>query len=93
MSVHVEELKVGAVVANVAEDDALNEIANIASKANAIASLVVGHLKILVEGGFDINLANAMASALHAHLLGLGPVWSFDDDDVDLWPDGEDEDK
>lgn len=42
-----------------------------AEYANKIASLVVGHLNILLEGGFNVELANAMAAALHARLLGL----------------------
>lgn len=60
----------------------LASIANIAEFANAIASLVVGHRKILVEGNFDVNLADSMAASLHASLLGLVPAWESDDGEV-----------
>lgn len=71
----------------------LDYIANIAETANAVASLVVGHRKILVEGGFDPNLADSMCSTLHAKLLGLGPVWSLFDqeDEDDSWVDDDDD--
>lgn len=71
----------------------LDYIANIAETANAVASLVVGHRKILVEGGFDPNLADQMCATLHSKLLGLGPVWSFQDDEDDdgSWVDDEDD--
>lgn len=72
------------------EKSPLDEIANIASVANAIASLVVGHRKILVDGGFNVDLSDSMCAELHAHLLGLGPVWAFDDNDLE-WPDVEEE--
>lgn len=67
-------------------DDELNErleaIANIASVANAVASLVVGHRRILVEGGFDINLADAMCANLHGSLLGLENIWEPEEETV-----------
>lgn len=88
---------VGGVVDDklIESEEPLDAIANIASTCNAIASLCVGHLKILVEGGFDVNLANSMTANLHAHLLGLHPMWEVDDDD-DSWMDdiisGDDDD-
>lgn len=39
--------------------------------ANDVAALVVGHRKILVEGGFDINMADIMSARLHGEVLGL----------------------
>lgn len=71
----------------------LDSIANIAEVANAVASLIVGHRKILVEGGFDPNMSDAMCQALHAKLLGLGPIWSFDDEDEldESWVDDDDD--
>lgn len=69
----------------------LDAIANIAEVANAVASLLVGHRRILVDGGFDVNLADGMCAALHAKLLGIGPVWEFDFDDDSSWVDQEDE--
>lgn len=68
----------------------LDAIANIASVANAVASLVVGHRKILVEGGFDPNLSDQMCAALHGQLLGLSPIWVLED--TDEWPDFEEDD-
>lgn len=56
----------------------LEVVAQMAEFANAVASMVVGHRLILVEGGFDINLADQMAAALHAQVLGL--VHQFDDE-------------
>lgn len=53
-------------------------VAKFADFANAVASLVVGHRKILVEGGFDVNLSDAMAAELHAQLLGLTPHWQIE---------------
>jgi hypothetical protein len=41
--------------------------------------MVVGHRRILVEGGFDINLADQMAAALHAQTLGLVQQWDEDE--------------
>jgi len=70
---------------------ALEAVQNIAEFANAVASLVVGHRKILVEGGFDPNMSDQMAAALHASLLGLSELWDFDS--MDTWPDIEDEDE
>ena len=58
----------------------LEAVADMAEFANAIASMVVGHRKILVEGGFDINLADQMASSLHAQTLGLVQRWDDDED-------------
>lgn len=49
----------------------LDIVAEMADFANAVASMVVGHRKILVEGGFDVNLSDQMAAALHAQMLGL----------------------
>lgn len=70
----------------------LDAIANIAEVANSVASLIVGHRRILVEGGFDPNMAEAMCQALHAKVLGLGPVWSFEDtDDDSSWIDDDDD--
>lgn len=68
----------------------LDVVADIAEFANGVASLVVGHRHILVEGGFDPNMADAMCQALHAKLLGLD-IW--DDVGVEAWPDFEDEDE
>lgn len=59
----------------------LEAIQDFAEYANAIASLVVGHRRILVEGGFDINLSDSMAAALHAQLLGLVHHWETEEDD------------
>lgn len=42
-----------------------------ADTVNRIAALVVGHRRILVDGGFDVNLADQMCASLHARLLGL----------------------
>lgn len=70
-------------------------VAEIADFANAIASLVVGHRRILVEGDFDINLADSMAASLHAKLLGLVHHWETEDDldyDVIAYPNYEDDD-
>jgi predicted regulator of Ras-like GTPase activity (Roadblock/LC7/MglB family) len=58
----------------------LESVANMAEFANAVASMVVGHRRILVEGGFDINLADQMASALHAQTLGLVQRWDEDEE-------------
>lgn len=60
----------------------LEQIHDLAEVANAVASLVVGHRKILVEGGFDINLADAMAANLHASLLGLVHVFDNEEDEI-----------
>lgn len=60
----------------------LEAVANMAEFANAVASMVVGHRRILVEGGFDINLADQMAAALHAQTLGLVQQWDDEDDDM-----------
>lgn len=49
----------------------LEAVAEMAEFANAVASMVVGHRRILVEGEFDVNLADQMAAALHAQMLGL----------------------
>lgn len=71
----------------------LEQIHDLAEVANAVASLVVGHRKILVEGGFDLNLADAMAANLHASLLGLVVVYGGEEDQVleFLLGDGDDE--
>lgn len=55
----------------------LDVVADIAEFANAVASLLVGHRRILVEGGFDPNMADSMSAGLHAKLLGLDilPDW------------------
>lgn len=58
----------------------LEAVANVAEFANAVASMVVGHRKILVDGGFDINLADQMAAALHAQTLGLVRQWDDDEE-------------
>jgi hypothetical protein len=60
----------------------LEAVANMAEFANAVASMVVGHRRILVEGGFDINLADQMAASLHAQTLGLVQHWDEDDEDI-----------
>lgn len=72
---------------------AMESLQNIAEFANGVASLVVGHRRILVDGNFDPNMADQMAGALHASLLGIAHLWRFDDDsDLDGWPeDSEDE--
>lgn len=57
----------------------LEAVAEMAEFANAVASMVVGHRRILVEGEFDVNLADQMAAALHAQMLGL--VHQFESDD------------
>ena len=58
----------------------LEAVANVAEFANAVASMVVGHRRILVEGGFDVNLADQMAAALHAQTLGLVQNWDDEDE-------------
>lgn len=71
-------------------------VADVADFANAVASLVVGHRKILVDGGFDINLSDSMAASLHAQLLGLVHHWELEEDpDFDLiaYPNEEDDDE
>lgn len=70
----------------------LEAIQDFAEYANSIASLVVGHRRILVEGGFDINLADSMAASLHAQLLGLVPTWELEDDLVEIITHFNDED-
>lgn len=62
----------------------LEVIAEMADFANAVASMVVGHRRILVEGGFDINLADSMAAALHAQTLGLVHHWDTDEDNFEI---------
>lgn len=59
----------------------LDVVADIAEFANAVASLLVGHRNILVEGGFNPILADNMCYGLHAKLLGLAPEWEPDDED------------
>lgn len=73
----------------------LEQIHDLAEVANAVASLVVGHRKILVEGGFDINLSDAMAANLHASLLGLVNVFDNQEDEIleFLMGDGSEEDE
>lgn len=61
----------------------LEAVAEMAEFANAVASMVVGHRRILVEGEFDINLADQMAAALHAQVLGLVHQWQAEED-VDI---------
>jgi len=75
------------------EKSPLEQVARIAEFANAVASMVVGHRKILVEGGFDVNLADQMAAALHAQVLGLSDRWELSDDLEELIDelDGEEE--
>lgn len=58
----------------------LEMVARMAEFANAVASMVVGHRKILVEGGFDVNLADQMAAALHSQVLGLSDQWDDDEE-------------
>lgn len=58
----------------------LESVAEMAEFANAVASMVVGHRRILVEGEFDVNLADQMAAALHAQVLGLAHQWQAEDD-------------
>lgn len=60
----------------------LEAVAEMAEFANAVASMVVGHRRILVEGDFDINLADQMAAALHAQVLGLVHQWNNEDEDI-----------
>lgn len=60
----------------------LEAVADMAEFANAVASMVVGHRRILVDGGFDINLADQMAAALHAQTLGLVQHMEYDDDEM-----------
>lgn len=62
----------------------LELVAEFAEFANAVASMVVGHRRILVEGDFDINLADQMAAALHAQVLGLVHQWTNDEDEMDV---------
>jgi hypothetical protein len=58
---------------------------------------VVGHRRILVEGEFDVNLADQMAAALHAQVLGLVHQWSNDEDEINVhvleFLSGDDEDE
>lgn len=65
----------------------IDVVADIADFANGVASLVVGHRRILVEGGFEAGLADVMCQALHAKLLGLD-IWDSNGI-VDSWPDFE----
>lgn len=60
----------------------LEAVAEMAEFANAVASMVVGHRRILVEGEFDVNLADQMAAALHAQVLGLVHQWNSEDEDI-----------
>lgn len=62
----------------------LESVAEMAEFANAVASMVVGHRRILVEGDFDVNLADQMAASLHAQVLGLAHQWSNDEDEMDV---------
>lgn len=61
----------------VVQKTTLDVVMEISEFANAVASLLVGHRKILVEGGFDPNMADHMSAGLHAKLLGLDliPEW------------------
>lgn len=61
----------------------LELVAKMAEFANAVASMVVGHRRILVEGEFDVNLADQMAAALHGQVLGLVHQFS-NEDEMDL---------
>lgn len=63
-----------------AQKTILESVAEMAEFANAVASMVVGHRRILVEGDFDVNLADQMAAALHAQTLGLAQLWQAEDD-------------
>jgi len=63
-----------------AQKTILESVAEMAEFANAVASMVVGHRRILVEGEFDVNLADSMAAALHAQVLGLVHQWQTEDD-------------
>lgn len=65
----------------------LDVVGDIAEFANGVASLVVGHRRILVDGGFETGLADVMCQALHAKLLGLD-IWDSNGV-VDEWPDFE----
>lgn len=58
----------------------LDVVADIAEFANAVASLLVGHRGILVNGGFDPNMADHMCFGLHAKLLGLVHEWEPEED-------------
>jgi hypothetical protein len=74
----------------------LEAVADVAEFANAVASLVVGHRKILVDGGFDVNLSDSMAASLHAQLLGLVHHWELEDDqeyDLIAYPNDDDDDE
>jgi predicted regulator of Ras-like GTPase activity (Roadblock/LC7/MglB family) len=62
----------------------LEAVAEMAEFANAVASMVVGHRRILVEGEFDVNLADQMAAALHAQVLGLVHQWSDEENNMDV---------
>jgi hypothetical protein len=53
------------------QQSTLDVVADIAEFANSVASLLVGHRKILVEGGFDSAMADHMCFGLHSKLLGL----------------------
>lgn len=75
------------------EKNIFDIVGEIADFANSVASLVVGHRRILVEGDFDVNLADSMAASLHAHLLGLVHHWeSADDFDIIAYANEEDDD-
>lgn len=62
----------------------LEVVAEMADFANSVASMVVGHRKILVDGGFDVNLADQMAASLHAQVLGLVHQWQTEEDDMHI---------
>jgi predicted regulator of Ras-like GTPase activity (Roadblock/LC7/MglB family) len=78
------------------ENSVLQSVANVAEYANAVASMVVGHRRILVEGGFDVNLADQMAAALHAQVLGLAGQWEEEPNHemfIVAYPNDEEEDE
>lgn len=71
------------------EQSILETVAEIADFSNSVAELIVGHLRILVNGGISQDLAEVMCQALHARLLGLD-IWDSNGvADFDGWPDVE----
>jgi len=46
-------------------------IAEFGDFSQSVASMACGHRKILVDGGFPVDLADYMAMSLHDKLLGI----------------------
>lgn len=75
------------------QQSTLDMVADIAEFANAVASLLVGHRRILVDGGFDNNMADHMCEGLHAKLLGLVHEEWEPDYEIEFLQPGEDEEE